>query len=256
MKRTALITGANGGLGREFARICAVDKCDLVLSGRNEEELLELKTSLEEEYDVNVKICIADLSEEDGAWKIREFTEERDIDVDILINNAGFGYSGAFADGDYEREQDLLQVNILSLVKLTRYYLAPMLERGYGRILNVASAASFCAGPYMALYYASKAFVRSFSEGLSEEVRGTGVSVTALCPGPTETGFEKTAFGKTGTVMFIKAAEAADVAMSGIRAMKKGKALCYPDLFVRAASLGEKFLPRCVMRRMAGKINH
>ncbi len=171
-------------------------------------------------------------------------------------HNAGFGDAGSFADSDWRKQYEMVQVNITALMQLTRCFLPGMIERGHGRILNLSSVAAFCAGPDMSVYYASKAFVRSFSEAIAEEVRGTGVTVTALCPGPTATGFEKAAAMNQGSTMFKKAASAEDVAKAGVRAMEKGKVLCYQGAFTKAMSFGVRLIPRSIARRFARKMNH
>ena len=255
-KHTALITGASGGLGLEFARICAAKKYDLVLVARNEGKLYALKNELESAHGVAVHVCSADLSVTDAALDVFDFCRERELPVDILINNAGFGDAGSFADRDWQKQYEMIQVNIMALMQLTHSFLKPMIEHGYGRILNLSSVAAFCAGPDMSVYYASKAFVSSFSEAIAEEVKGTGVTVTAICPGPTATGFEKAAAMKSGSTMFRKAASAASVAEAGIRAMEKGKALLYQGLFTKLAALGARIAPRAVTRKFARKMNH
>ena len=255
-KHTALITGASGGLGLEFARICASKKYDLVLVARSEGKLYAIKNDLESAYGVNVYVCAADLSVTDAALDVFDYTLEHKIPVDILVNNAGFGDAGSFADRDWQKQYEMVQVNIVALMQLTHCFLKPMMEQGYGKILNLSSVAAFCAGPDMSVYYASKAFVRSFSEAVAEEVKGTGVTVTAICPGPTATGFEKAAAMKNGSTMFRKAASAATVAKAGFRAMERGKALLYQGAFTKLVGLGARIAPRSVTRKFARKMNH
>ena len=190
---TALITGATGGLGREFAMLAAADGCDLVLIARSESALADLGAEIGKKFPVRCYILPCDLSYPGAAQYVFGFVREEGIRVDILINNAGFGDFGPVAESDLARLEQMMQVNMAALVGLTRLLLPSMLAHGYGRILNVASLAAFQPGPLMAVYYASKAFVLSFSEALAFECRGTGVTVTALCPGPTRTGFEKNA---------------------------------------------------------------
>lgn len=250
-KKTALITGASGGLGLEFAKLCAEDGDDLVLVARSEGKLFTIKNELEQKYGVTAYVCAADLSKTDAALDVYDYTLEQGLDIDILINNAGFGDAGCFAEREWQKQYDMVQVNIAALMQLTHCYLKDMIDRGYGRILNLSSVAAFSAGPEMSVYYASKAFVRSFSEAIAEEVKGTGVKVTALCPGPTSTGFEKAASMGTGSAMFRRSASAADVAKAGINAMKKGKVLCYHSAFTKMASLGERLMPRCITRKFA-----
>ena len=249
--RTALITGASGGLGLEFARLCAADGFDLVLAARSEGKLHQIRTELEQKYGITAYVCPVDLAKKDAALDVSRYTQEKDLTIDILINNAGFGDLGSFADADWQRQYDMVQVNITALMQLTHCFLKGMLKRNRGKILNVASVAAFCAGPRMSVYYASKAFVQSFSEALHEETAGSGVSVTALCPGPTATGFEKAA-SKNGLAMFKYAADPAGIALAGYQAMKDGKALCYPGASVRLMNFGTRITPRLVSRKAAG----
>ncbi len=177
----------------EFARIYAREGYDLVVIARSEGKLYRLKSELEAQYGCHVWVFAQDLSQPDAAYEVFNYTLEQSITIDVLVNNAGFGDFGNFWEVDAQRQTDLLQVNIVALVQLTRYFLPGMVERRCGSVLNLSSVAAFSAGPRMCLYYASKEFVRSFSEAIAEEVRGTGVTVTALCPGPTATGFEQAA---------------------------------------------------------------
>ena len=255
MNRTALITGATGGLGEEFSRLLAERKYDLVLTARNEEKLRSLKENLEAEYGIRVYLCPADLSETEGPENVFAYTEGQGLSIDILVNNAGFGDNGRFTDSSWQKQYGMVQVNILSLMRLTYLYMKPMMDRGYGSILNVASVAAFSSGPYMSVYYASKAFVRSFSEAMAEEARGTGVTVTAVCPGPTATGFEKAASMKNRSMMFRFAGKASAVAEAAVLGMEKGRALVYPGAFVKAANIGSRLMPRAVSRVFAGFMN-
>ena len=219
-KRTALITGASSGLGLEFARLLAGKGYNLVITARREGILYRLKSELESEYHNHVDVFACDLSDKDAAYEVFNYTLEKNIQIDILINNAGFGDFGNFWTVDQQKQSALLQVNIVALVQLTRLFMPGMIDRHYGKILNMSSVASFCAGPKMSLYYASKEFVRSFSEAIAEETKGTGVSVTALCPGPTATGFEQAAEMKNSKMFtFFKPASAKEVAVAGYRAM-------------------------------------
>ena len=192
----------------------------------------------------------------DAALDVFDYTLENKLPVDILINNAGFGDSGSFADRDWQKQYEMIQVNIVALMQLTHCFLKPMMRQGYGKILNLSSVAAFSAGPDMSVYYASKAFVRSFSEAVAEEVKGSGVTVTAICPGPTATGSEKAASMKGGSVMFRKAASAAAVAGEGIRAMEKGKVLHYQGTFTKLMGFGARIAPRSVTRKFARQMNH
>ena len=165
-RKTALVTGASGGLGLAFARLLAKDKYNLVLVARSEDRLNSLKKELEREESVTAWVCPADLSEKDSALDVLSFTQERRLEIDVLINNAGFGDSARFSEYNWQKQADMVQVDITALMQLTHGFLPGMIERGHGKILNLFSVAAFCAGPGMSVYYASKAFVRSFSEPL------------------------------------------------------------------------------------------
>lgn len=253
--KTALITGASGGLGLEFAKILAKKKYDLVLVARNEGKLYALKNDLETEYNIAVYLYASDLSVVDAALDVFNFTLEHDIKIDILINNAGFGDSGSFAESEWEKQYEMVQLNVIALMQLTHCFLNPMIEQGHGKILNMSSVAAFCAGPNMSIYYATKEFVRSFSEAVAEEVKGTGVTVTAFCPGPTATGFEQAAAMDKGSAMFRKAAKAEDVAKAGVRALKKGKVLSYYGGYTKCMSILCRIVPRSVARKYAARMN-
>ena len=253
--KTALITGASGGLELEFAKLLAKKRYDLVLVARNEGRLYALKNELEKKYGIYVHVCAADLSVVDAALDVFDFTLEHKIRIDMLINNAGFGDSGSFADSDWQKQYEMVQLNVIALMQLTHCFLNQMIERGHGRILNMSSVAAFCAGPYMSVYYATKEFVRSFSEAVAEEVKGMGVTVTAFCPGPTATGFERAAAMEEGSAMFRRAVKAKDVAKGGIRAAGKGKVLSYYGGFTKCMGFLCRIFPRTVTRKYAAKMN-
>lgn len=255
-RKTVLITGASSGLGYEFAHIYAKNGYDLVVVARSEGKLFQLKKELEETCGIRVWVFAQDLSRQDAAYEVFDFTLQNDLDIEILVNNAGFGDYGNFAEFSMERQQELLQVNIVSLVELTRYFLPLMIKRNSGRVINMSSVAAFCAGPEMSLYYASKAFVRSFSEAVAEEVKGSGVHVLALCPGPTATGFEKAADMETSKMFrFIKPKTAKQVAMAGYKASCRGKTLRYYGAEVKMMNIAARLLPRAVTRKFARAIN-
>ena len=216
----------------------------------------KLKSELETQYDCHVWVLAQDLSQPDAAYEVFNYTLEKNITIDALVNNAGFGDFGNFWEVDAQRQTDLLQVNIMTLVQLTRYFLPGMVERRHGSVLNLSSVAAFSAGPRMCLYYASKEFVRSFSEAVAEEVRSTGVTVTALCPGPTATGFEQAAQMKNSHMFsMFKPASAAAVAEAGFRAAQKGKTLRYCGWPTHTVSIAARLLPRSVCRRFMMKVN-
>ena len=222
MSETALITGASGGIGAEFARIHAAAGGDLVLVARNREKLEEIKADLESSHGISVLTIAMDLSQADAADRVFAQTEAAGIKVSLLINNAGVGGHGKFYERKLLNDQAMMQLNMGALVSLTHLYLQAMIQRGSGRVLNVASTAAFIPGPLQAVYYATKAFVLSFSEALAEELSGTGVTVTALCPGPVMTGFAE-AGDLEGVRVFQFGASAESVAICGYNAMQKGK---------------------------------
>ena len=256
MRKTALITGASGGLGLEFSRIYAREGYDLIVVARSEGKLYKLKSELETQYGCSVWPLAQDLSQPDAAYEVFNYTLEKNIIIDVLVNNAGFGDFGNFWEVDAQRQTDLLQVNIMALVQLTRYFLPGMVERGRGSVLNMSSVAAFSAGPRMCLYYASKEFVRCFSEAVAEELHGTGVTMTALCPGPTATGFEQAAQMKNSHMFsMFKPASAKTVAEAGFRAVQKGKTLCYYGWPTHAVNIAARLLPRSVCRKFMMKVN-
>lgn len=252
---TALITGASSGLGLEFAKLCASDGYNLLLVARNEEKLNQVKNELENAYGISVSVFACDLSKKDAARNVYDFALEQELNIGILINDAGFGDAGKFYQRDWLKQYNMVQVNIIALMQLTYLFLKPMVQKGRGKILNISSIAAFCAGPYMSVYYASKAFVRSFSEAMADEVKGTGVTVTSLCPGPTATGFEKNADMGTNSTMFRRPASAEEVAKAGYEAMLRGKVLRYPSAFTKLMNIGARLLPRSVARKYATKMN-
>jgi uncharacterized protein len=224
VKQTALITGASGGIGLDFTRLFARDGWDVVLVARSEAKLREIAAELTREHGIAAHVIAADLAKPNAAAGIVKMLTDRGLVIDALVNNAGYGLSGPFVETDVRLELEMIQVNIVALTHLAKLLLPGMVSRNRGRILNVASTASFQPGPLMAVYYATKAYVLSFSEALSEELRQTGVTVTALCPGPTKTGFVETAgVGPSRLFTLLKTASSAAVARTGYEAMKRGR---------------------------------
>ncbi|MEW4454813.1 SDR family oxidoreductase [Bremerella sp. JC817] len=222
MKNTALITGASSGIGRELAWVHAETGGDLILIARRGEVLEELKQQLIEKHKVEV-LCIAiDLNEPDAVKKVYDQVDAAGIEVNFLINNAGFGNHGPFYKHDWSTDGGMIHLNVTVLSEMTHRFLPDMLQRKHGHILNVGSTAGFLPGPTMAVYYASKAYVLSFSQAIAEEVAEFGVTVTALCPGPVATEFFDRAHAKD-VGMFKKGASARKVAELGYRSMKKGR---------------------------------
>ncbi len=226
---TALVTGASSGIGRELARLHAARGGDLVLVARRAEALEDLKAELEAAHGVSVIAFPADLANPDTPAHIFEAMAHAGVRVDYLINNAGFGARGRFWEIPEARQTAMLQVNVAALTALTRLFLSPMVARGHGRVLNIGSTAGFLPGPMMAVYYASKAYVLSFSEALAEELEGTGVRVTVLCPGPVATEFAHTA-DMERTRLFRSGTEPVEhVARKGYEAMRKGRRVAVTD---------------------------
>lgn len=245
MREWALVTGASSGIGMELARILAREGWSLVITARRIERLQELASHLREHYGVDVEPVQSDLSEPDGAAELYREVREREILPTILINNAGIGDLGSFAEMDLQRLVSMININCLSLAHLTRLFLPEIIAYGGGRILNLSSSAAFQPGPYMAAYYASKAFVQSLSEALSEELAGRGVTVTALCPGPTRSEFQIGArmdtekyFAKPG----IPTAQ--EVAEYGYRAMIRGRRVAIHGFRFKLLLFITRFLPR------------
>lgn len=227
----ALITGASTGIGREFSHIFAAHHHHLVLVARHEARLGLLAGELTEKFKVRVEILARDLSKPGAAQEIFAEIRQRNIFISTLVNNAGFGTRGAFAEGDVQNFRDMIEVNVTSLVELTHLFVRPMIERKKGRILNVSSTAAFQPGPLMAVYYATKSFVSSFSYALNEELHGTGVTVTTLCPGPTRTEFSARA-GNLGRERVQRSwtMEARPVAEAGYNAMMTRKKVIIPGV--------------------------
>ena len=222
MGNTALVTGASSGIGRELARLHAAKGGDLVLVARREGELNALKSELETAYAIKATVIVADLAQPDSTSQIFAATESADIQVDILINNAGFGGHGKFHQRELMKDQAMMQVNMVSLVNLTHLYLQGMIDRNSGKILHVASTAGFLPGPLQAVYYATKAFVVSFSQAIAQELADTNITSTVLCPGAVATGFVA-AGDLEGTSTWDNAASPQSVAQCGYDAMLKGE---------------------------------
>jgi hypothetical protein len=245
----ALITGASGGIGLELARLCAKGGHDLILVARNQAKLEEIAKYLSGMYQIRVELIAADLADAEAPAAIVGAAAGRGMAVDVLVNNAGFGDWGLFGRADLERQLAMIQVNVIALTQLTRLLLPGMVTRRKGRILNVASTAAFAPGPLMAVYYATKAYVLSFSEAISTELRGTGITVTALCPGPTRTGFAEAA-GVVGSNLYhgpnVMGVES--VAESGYRGMMRGRTVVIPGLANKLIVQSIRISPRWAVR--------
>ena len=248
----ALVTGASGGIGLELAKLLAADGFDLILVARNREKLEAIVHEFAETYHVKVTALTKDLAKPQAVSEIVQAVEDNGRSIDVLINNAGLGLFGLFHEQPLDKLLEMLQVNVVSLTELTRQLLPRMVEQGCGRVLNVASTAAFQPGPLMAVYYASKAYVLHFSEAIGEELRGTGITVTALCPGPTATGFEKSA-AMEGSKLFSggRVMTAEQVARIGYSAMWDGRAVVIPGFTNRFLAWATRLPPRSWLPKLA-----
>jgi short-subunit dehydrogenase len=227
--KTALITGASSGIGKELARIHASKGGNVVLVARRGAELESLRSELEDKYRVDVSIFQQDLTKESAAKNVHVFCKEKNIEIEYLMNNAGFGGHGNFVDRPLEKDVEMIHLNIQALVELSHLFLQDMKKRKSGKILNTASTAGYLPGPLQATYFATKAFVVSFTKGISHELKPHGITVTALCPGPVKTEFEFVA-GMGNGDMFKNGATAYSTALKGYNAMMKGKRICISDI--------------------------
>lgn len=253
--KTALITGASAGIGRDLAQCFARDGHNLFLIARSAANLQKVAGDLSSTFGVRAESMSQDLSEPDASRKIEDELSRRQIAVQFLVNNAGFGAYGAFSEVEMDSQVAMVQVNALALMELTRLVLPSMLARKSGRILNVGSAAGFQPGPYMAIYYATKAFVLSFSEALDSELAGTGVSCTVLCPGPVETEFQKRAGLENSRLFKSNVMKSNDVARIGYEAMLRGRRLVVPGWKSRAMIFAERFVPRNLVTATTRRLN-
>lgn len=253
----ALITGASAGLGLELARCFAADGHDLVLVARRRERLEELARELEASRSIRVAVLPADLAQPRAAFEIVEALSAQGLGpIDALVNNAGFGTLGAFAELELERELEQIQVNIGALVALTRLLLPQMIERGRGRILNLGSTAGFQPGPYMATYFATKAFVNHFTEALAVELEGSGVTATVSCPGATATEFGEVAGnGRTRLFQMARPASAREVAREAYDAMMDGEPMVVHGVRNKASVQLLRVSPRRLVGRLVARLN-
>ncbi len=247
-----LITGASSGIGEVFARKLAARGRNVLLVARSEDKLITLCNELGRSNSIRAQYVALDLSEADAAERLFKEASKRGLDIDLLINNAGFGSMGDFSKLDLARELNMIDLNIKSLVELTYRFLAPMRERKQGAIINVASTAGFQAVPFMATYAATKAFVLSFSEALWEENRPFGIKVMALCPGVTETNFFEAARGKKPPARVAQTPEeVVDTALSGL---DRGKSHIISGWTNFIMTQSERFAPRSLVTRVAGRM--
>lgn len=253
--KTALITGASNGIGLELAKIHASKGGNLVLVARNKSKLDELKTELEKQFNVSIYTIGKDLSNPHSAQEVYDETKERNIEVDYLINNAGFGSFGMLDKTEWNKEMQMINLNITTLTLFTKLYVQDMVKRRSGKIMNVASTAAFQPGPTMAVYCATKSYVLSFTEALSNEMSDKGITITALCPGATETGFQA-AGGLDESELFKgkKLPTAKEVAEYGYSAMINGKTVAIHGVMNYILSNSVRFIPRGMVLKVARKM--
>jgi uncharacterized protein len=248
---TALITGASNGIGLELAKVHASKGDNLVLVARNKAKLDELKAELEKSYKISVYTIGKDLSASNAAQEVYDETKRQNIQIDYLINNAGFGDFGMFVETDWNKELQMINLNITTLTQFTKLYLQDMVKRKSGKIMNVASTAAFQSGPTMAVYYATKAYVLSFSEAIDNEASEHGVTVTTLCPGATESGFQAAAaMEESALVKGKKLPTSKEVAEYGYKAMMNGKTVAIHGMMNYLMANSVRFTPRAIVVKL------
>ncbi len=254
-RKTALITGASSGIGYELARCFAGKGYNLVLVARREDRLQQAKSEFEKKYSVRVRVISGNLSDPQTPRRIFDELTAQTIEVDVLVNNAGLGAHGFFIQTPWEKEEEILAVNVTALTAMTKLFVLGMVQRKSGQIINVASIAAFLPGPLMSTYYASKAYVLSFSEALANELKGSGVSVTALCPGPTQSEFQRVA-GVDHSRLFDESrmATSKEVAEYGFRAAARCKVVAVHGVINRIFSFAVRFVPRQIVAAAARKL--
>jgi short-subunit dehydrogenase len=253
-QRTALITGASSGFGAEFARLFGADGWQVVMVARGGVAMESVAQEIEERHGVEVIVMPKDLARHGASAELAASLEQRGVAIDALVNNAGFSTYGEFWHDDRATQSDMLAVNVVAVTELSRLIVPGMVERGYGRVLHLGSVGSFSAAPMTAAYAATKAYVLSLSLAMAEELAGTGVTVTCLCPGPTLTGFQERAeMGDSALISGKRLPGARAVAEAGYAAMKAGKPYLVTGGSSRAFAFGSRFLPRTVTARIAGR---
>jgi uncharacterized protein len=251
-EKNALITGGSGGIGLELARILGRHGYDLIIVSKNQQKLVNAAEEIRRESDIRITTMAADLANPSVPLEIYSQIAAKGISIDILINNAGFGTYGNFYKTGLAVQLEMIQLNIMSLTQLTHLFLPQMIDRGRGYIMNVASTAAFQPGPLMAVYYASKAYVLNFSEAIANELKETSIKVTALCPGPTRTGFQRIAgIEESRLIKSGKMMDARKVAEIGFRGMMAGHPVVIPGALNKIQIFGVRLLPRQLIVEMA-----
>jgi hypothetical protein len=254
-KETVLITGASSGLGMELAKLFAADGSDLVLVARREERLIELADELKSEHGIEVHVLPKDLSKKTAPKEIFSHLNKEKIEIDVVVNNAGFGNKGQIADLDTDLQLDMIQVNLVALTHLTRLFITGIIERGYGGILNVGSLAGFQPGPNLAVYYATKAYVLSFTEALAEEISNPNIKISCLAPGPVKTEFGEKSDLEDSLLFKLSLMEMAPVVKAGYEGFRKGQTIIIPGLKQQIVPFLNRFTPRLLVRKIAKKLN-
>ena len=250
---TALITGASSGIGLELAKVFARNRHDVVLVARSEDKLQALADELSKSYGVQATVLSYDLTDRSAPQALFDRVQQQGIAVDVLVNNAGYGDYGEFAKGDWEKLEGMILLNMLALTHLTRLFLPAMIARGSGQMLNVSSTAAFQPGPMMAVYFATKAYVLSFSEAIAAETEDKGINVTILCPGPTQSDFidrsnmDRMALANEGSR--DKLPTSAEVAQFGYDALQKGEVVAVHGVANKLMTLSTRFAPRSLIRK-------
>lgn len=247
---TVLITGASSGIGLELARLFAADNSNLVLVARREEKLRALADELKSEFGVDVFILPKDLSQKNAPNEIYDTIVKEGMHIDVVVNNAGFGARGAVADLDTDMQIDMIQVNVVALTHLTRLFLPGIIERGRGGILNVGSLAGFQPGPNLAVYYATKAYVLSFTEALSEEIKNPNIKITCLAPGPVRTEFGSKSELDDSLLFKLSLMDAEPVVKTGYEGFRKGKVIVLPGFKQNIIPFLLRFTPRFLVRKI------
>ena len=255
MNKTGIVTGGASGLGFEFSKLLARDSHDLILIDRHERMLSEAKEQIVNRFSISVDTIVCDLSKPQIAYEIFSKIGRRNIDV--LVNNAGFGIFGFFSETEWHLEEEMIMLHVLTNTHLTKLILKKMLQKGHGKIVNISSLAAFQPGPLMSVYYATKAYILSLSEALANEVRGTGVTVTAICPGRIKTNFQRTLalhskVKQSASKFYTISTER--IAASGYKAMQAGKTIVIPGFFNRVLAWLPRILPRAVSAMIVRKI--
>lgn len=250
IRGTALVTGASAGIGAEFAKVFAAHKHDVILVARRQDALEAVAGQVEGAYGVRAMVLPLDLTDADAPAELFARILDARVEVDILVNNAGAGLVGEFVETDMERELQMIQLNVAALTHLTKLFVRPMVQRRSGGVLNVASTAAFFPGPLNSVYHASKAYVLSFTEAIAEELRGSGVSVTVLCPGPTISEFHEVAGARPISVLGAAAADAREVAEFGYDALQSGVRVAVPGVQNKLIAQARRLAPRGVATRV------